>query len=157
MKAFRFKLAKVLDWRIAQMELEQAKLEQLLAALADLEARQRLLAAQMAETRAELAQAAFASGDELRAHALYQARLDRTAKLLSASREEQQKAVIAQRGRYIEARRQVRLLEKLRDRHQAAWQAAADHEIEHLQADSFLARWNAQARLVREAEPDSLT
>jgi len=41
----------------------------------------------------------------------------------------------------LRARRDVRVIEKLRERRLAEWQAEADRELEGLAAEVFLARW----------------
>jgi hypothetical protein len=45
-----------------------------------------------------------------------------------------------------EARRRVRLIEKLEDRRFRQWQANADREEENLSAELYLARWKPAGR-----------
>jgi hypothetical protein len=46
----------------------------------------------------------------------------------------------------LEARRCCRLLERLKERRRAEWQAATDREMEELAAESFLAGWSRGER-----------
>jgi hypothetical protein len=46
-----------------------------------------------------------------------------------------------QRAQLLAARREFRLLEKLRQVRRAAWEAAVDREFEALAAETYLARW----------------
>jgi len=49
-----------------------------------------------------------------------------------------------QRGLVLKAERDVRLLEKLREKRLGEWQAAADKEQEALASELFLAQWHRQ-------------
>jgi hypothetical protein len=52
-----------------------------------------------------------------------------------------QKELAARQAALMEARRQCRLLERLKDRRWAEWQSAAAKELDELAADSYLAQW----------------
>ena len=51
-----------------------------------------------------------------------------------------------QRNRLLKARREHRLLEKLRQVRQAEWEAAVNREFETLAAETYLAGWTARPR-----------
>jgi hypothetical protein len=55
---------------------------------------------------------------------------------------EAEKKLAECRAAMLEARRRCSLMEKLKERRRADWEAAANREIEALAAESFLARWN---------------
>ena len=46
-----------------------------------------------------------------------------------------------QQREMLEARRRVRLIEKLKDKQFQAWKSEADREQENLSAELYLARW----------------
>ncbi len=60
---------------------------------------------------------------------------------IAVSRAKHQTALEAQEAVMLEARRRCRLLERLRERRRAEWQAAGDREVEELASESYLAGW----------------
>jgi hypothetical protein len=46
----------------------------------------------------------------------------------------------------LEARRRLRLLERLKDRRMAEWRAARDKELEELASESYLAKWQRRRK-----------
>jgi hypothetical protein len=145
MPAFEFPLRQALEWRRTQLQLEQNKLRQLAASLAEM-----ALAAvrlDLVKGRAETAvrQAAVVEAGDLWALAAYRQRLLAELQALALRRVACERQAVAQRRNVLEAQRQCRLLEKLEQRRHAEWRRAADREIESLAAESFLARWNRQA------------
>jgi hypothetical protein len=63
---------------------------------------------------------------------------------LAARRVECEARLAAGRGEMLEARRRLRLLERLRDRRFEDWRLARDKELEELAAESYLARWTSR-------------
>jgi hypothetical protein len=51
-----------------------------------------------------------------------------------------------QRARVLHARRECRLLEKLRQARRAEWESAVNHEFEALAAETYLAQWEPPRR-----------
>ena len=147
MKKFAFRLARVMDWRGAQVRVEETALEILQAGLRGLESR-------LAETRAAREQAlkappigAFVTGAELGA-------LDRfrkgaaieCAKLAEAAAESRQREA-AQLQVVIRKRRDFRLLEKLRQRKLDTWKADLEREIDKEASELHLAARESAGRL----------
>jgi len=139
MKKFEFRLGAALRWRNTQLQLERAKLQKLLSeeqqwkrglqslldertrSLSDLATWERL---QWSDLRAA---SAYSMGADLRAHALRE-------KIVRLAGPIQQ-----QRERLLQAERNVRLLEKIRDNRYAEWKLELDKEIELTAEESWLA------------------
>ena len=56
-------------------------------------------------------------------------------------RNEARRRLAAQHAVMLEARRRVRLLEKLKERSLAEWRAGRDKELEDMASESYLAGW----------------
>jgi hypothetical protein len=83
----------------------------------------------------------FAESQDLVAADLYLRHLS-AEKMRHASRvAEWQARASKQQQLVVEARRRVRLIEKLEERQLRDWKAAADREQENLASELFLARW----------------
>ena len=139
MQKFRFHLDSVLRLRSARLGAERDKLGQALAEIARIERAIASLAAERAAAIEFVKNEPGAGSAELRALSAYllayQSRVAELQKSLEVARlraEEQRRRVIA-------ADRDERLLIKLKAKQRAAWQAAADHELEILAQES----WNA--------------
>jgi hypothetical protein len=143
---FRFRLEQVLSWRRAASEMEEHKLRRLSFELDRTERARTQVALERTTAERGLLRESAVSGADLSAHAAYLAQLDRQERALHQRRQEQERLVSEQLQQLTEARRRLRLLEKLRVRALAEWQAAADREFEDLAAESHLARWNAGVR-----------
>jgi len=139
MKAFEFRLQRVLEWRRVQLELEENRLQRQLAALAELDrARAGLEAAAIG---AELQVRAWSSlsGRDLAALSGFRRHVQNEERTLAARRANSQREMDAQETAMLEARRRCRLLERLRERQWAEWQAAGDREMEQFATESYLA------------------
>lgn len=140
MRRFRFGLESVLRWRQHQLEVEQFALEALLAERERIRSqiwqnRQAGAAAQ----REILAQPEIEAA-ELVALEAWVRRLAAERTRLEKAGEECETRISAQRGRVLEARRRLRLLERLRERRFQEWRAELERESETLAAESFLSR-----------------
>jgi len=149
MTRFHFRLQKVLEWREKQLELEEVRFKQSIAELAGLEkARSEITAAETgAET--ELRKSAAVSGQDLAALAGYRRFAQARLRQLAAARIEAEKRLAAQQKTMLEARRLCRLLESLKERRLADWQAALDKEVDELAAESHLAKWSGARERTR--------
>jgi len=142
MRAFEFPLRRALEWRRTQLELAEEQLRRIAAELEEL-----ALAAvklDLVKGRAEQAvreSRAVEAGD-LWALAAYRARLIAEQQALARRRRECEQRFAVQRQKVMEARRQCRLLEKLRESRRAEWRIAMERETESLAAESFLALWS---------------
>lgn len=146
MKRFAFRLERILEWRRSRMEAEQRALERLLAERARLEAQQAFLESALEAARRSVREAS-AAGQTVEAQALvalenFSRAVRREQSRLLARRAELERNISAQRERLISARRDFRLLEKLRARELAAWERDYAREVEALASELHLARWS---------------
>jgi len=141
MKNFEFALDRALNWRRTQLAVAEARLREQLAALAAIDRARTELDA--AGRRAEVETRDFQplGGGDLGALENFSLRLRKHDRDLQAKRVACQKETAACQSALIEARRRCRLLERLKERRWAEWQAARDRELEDLAADSYLAQW----------------
>lgn len=148
MKNFDFPLDKVRQYREKQAQIEESRLERLYAGRRSVELRREALNRSRIETEKSVLSAQSVPAADLAA-------LDRWRRFT-----EQQNVVIAQqlaqcdaeiavqRGRVMEARRKFQLLDKLKERRRAAWQAECDRELEQQASESYLAQWSKENGLV---------
>ncbi|HUB83150.1 MAG TPA: hypothetical protein VMB03_30325 [Bryobacteraceae bacterium] len=144
MQAFRFRLARVLEWYTRQYELEERRLTACLAALTDAKAAiAALLAERLAVERDVLSRKAIPARD-FAALGLYRIGVRKREIELNAARERCEAEVEAQRLKLRAAERRVRLVEKLRERRLAEYTYAETRELEELASDAFFAKWAAR-------------
>src|SRR5689334_9098861 len=141
MKRFEFRLARVRDFRRQQLEVEEAKLEVLRAERQQLEAESLRLKNEAAGTRNALIATRSVEAQELVAADHYLRHLAAEEKRQAARIVDWQQRTAKQQQAMLEARRRVRLLEKLEDKQVRLWKAEADREQENLSAELYLARW----------------
>ena len=141
MKRFQFQLSRVHELRREQLEVEEAKLGLLLAERQALEAESLRIENEAAATRVSLMVTGSAESQDLVASDTYLRRLAVERKKHAARTAEWQGRAAAQRHAVVEARRRVRLLDRLEERRRAEWGKAVDREQENLSAELFLARW----------------
>jgi hypothetical protein len=146
MTTFRFNLQRVLQWRLTQLELEEVKFRQQAATVAELErARGEWQAAGM-RAEAEVRGWKPVVGRDLSALGGFRLHVEMQEREISGRLAARRMEMEAQERAMLEARRRCRLLEKLKERRQAEWQAASDHELEELASESFLAGWTRGER-----------
>lgn len=141
MKRFEFTLARVHDFRRRQLDLEEAKLQALLAERQGLETETARLQSEASRTRNSLMVTGSVEAQELVAANLYLRRLGIEQTGHAAKVTDWQNRVRKQQEAMVEARRRVRLMEKLEEKQRGAWQSAVDREQEDLASELFLARW----------------
>lgn len=142
MRKFQFRLERVLGWRRTQLELEEHKLKTLAAEMDAIERRRAQLALDRTLAERHVLAEPRLDGSLLEAHAAYLAGLSLQEQRLERVRQEQEQRIASQHQRVLEARRRCRLLERLRARALADWQAEADRELENTATELYLARWN---------------
>jgi flagellar export protein FliJ len=150
MTAFSFRLERVLEWRQAKLDAEQSALGRLAVEFA----RWETILANLgnARTKADgLVQSGPVNGTDLGALASYQEHIERQRKIATDRRRDCAARLEQQRLRLLQARREHRLLEKLRQLRRAEWEAAVDREFEALAAETYLAQWEPLPR--RTAKP----
>ncbi len=142
MKSFRFPLERVLEWRQAQLELEENNYRRQADILAGLE--RHVAELEASGVAAERLVRAWnpVNGAELDALGSFRRHVKAKELEMQVPRAEARRRLAAQQAVMLEARRRVRLLEKLKARRLAEWQAAHDKELEEIASESYLARWN---------------
>ncbi len=144
MNSFRFPLQKVLDWRRTQLELEEANFRKQMAAVAELDRQAAEIEAAGRRTEALVRTWNPVAGTDLEALDRYRQYVKTRELEMQVPRQDARRRLAAQQQVMLEARRRLRLLEKLKDRRRAEWQAAFDKELEEMAAESFLARWTGR-------------
>ncbi len=142
MSGFTFRLQKVLDWRRAQLGMEEIKFRQQATEIAAIDRQRIELADSLAAAEAQIRHISGAPGHDLAALGNYRLYVQAKDKALAAQLSECEKRLVEQRNAMLAARRRCRLLERLKERRQAEWEAARNRELEELASDSFLAQWN---------------
>lgn len=145
MKRFQFNLERVLRVRQLELDREERKMFNLQAELGRINAE----IAACAEARSDNAHAAArrsgATGADLTRLSEYYRRLDSRTEQLRGSAVDCNCKLQEQRPRFVQARIQVRLLERLRSRRLEEWRLAVDRETEKTNAELFMSRWKAQS------------
>jgi flagellar export protein FliJ len=149
MKSFQFPLQRVLDWRVVRMRAEEERLASLQRKLAALHHRETTLIAAELKAETGLLRLPAIDGSDLRALAAFQLRLRRERVALKAERAQCEAHIAEQRQRLLNARRDCRALEKLKDKRKRIWASLLDREIEETAAEAFLSQW-ARTELERE-------
>jgi hypothetical protein len=153
--SFRFRLQKALDWRRAQLQLAEARLQGQLAALAELDRARTALEAAGARTELEVRQFRPLAGGDLTALGNFRRLLKMRQREVAGRRMACQKELAARQADLLEAHRRYRLLERLQERRWSEWQLARDREWEELASTSYLAQWSRhRAQAVPTPEPD---
>jgi flagellar export protein FliJ len=144
MKRFHFPLEQALNWRAQMARAEEARLEALFRKRRECEeVAARLESDKNTAERQVRAQSVLTAQDleSLESFGHYvvaqKARLARDVRQLN-------EAITAQQAKLTEARRQVRLLEKMKERKWDEWRAAADREMEAEAAELFLSKWSGR-------------
>lgn len=140
MKAFRFPLEKVLSWRHLQMRAEEEKLAVLQNHLTLLNQRASALASAELNSRLGVLKMASVRGSDLHALAPFQERMKKERAALEGEKMQCEKRIAAQLARLLKARKDFRILEKLRDRRLEAWRYLNNRELENAAADAHISK-----------------
>lgn len=141
MKKFRFPLERLLNYRRAQLAAEQAKLEKILAEQRALRERRAALEREDRAIRENLRRLPELASAELEAAAMFRRYAEtETVRLLSAEGELASR-LERQREAVLCARREVEVLERLRERKREDWRRELDREMEAQVAELVIARW----------------
>jgi flagellar export protein FliJ len=141
MTTFHFRLQRVLEFRGTQFQVAESECHRAAARLRSIQAQQAALAARKSETRKAFANLPEAEGSDLMPLPDWYQWTEKAGSRLSSLERTAVEELQKHRDALIEARRKVRLLEKLRDKRQAEWQQQFDREIEELAADSTNSRY----------------
>jgi len=146
MTAFRFPLEKVLDWRRTELELARARFEQQTAAVVALDRERAALETSAVQAEMTVRHWAAVTGGDLAALAAFRRHVRLREDKIGTARAQAQRELDTRGSAMLEARRRVRLLERLKDRRLAEWRRAFDRELEQLASDSYLAKFAADRR-----------
>ncbi len=142
MKAFQFRLARVLHIRMTQERTEQQKLDQVQNIYGRIEAEMQALQQSVASAQQALLGSPSVSAAELKQLNAYERGSERRHGELAKKLAEQAKLVKAQAEIVVVARRNVKLMEKLQDKQRADWSEAADRELDAMTDDFAAAQWS---------------
>jgi flagellar export protein FliJ len=140
-KAYRFRLARLLELRRLKQQAAEAELQRALAEVRAAEARAARLADEQTELTAREASRASWTGRELAAAERWRESLNDQRRRALAAGEVAQRRVAALRQNFQQARNGVRVLESLDERRRRAWNAEAGRAEEALASELFLGRW----------------
>lgn len=141
MKAFQFSLERALEWRRAELEQAEARFKQQMAELAAINRNLAEAEAADLDTETEVRAWQPVSGEDLAALGAFRLGMRKQRERLRARRLECERASEARQKQMMEARRRVRLLERLKERRLIEWRAAFDRELEQQACESYLAQW----------------
>jgi flagellar export protein FliJ len=139
-KKFTFRLDRVMDWRRTQARIEQAKLERLFGELRNIDAREDALRVQRAESEMAMIAESATTGFALAALATFQRFAVTETIRLGTKRQECRRRIAAQMQVMADKRRDVRLLERLREDRFKTWQTELGRESDRQADEAFLAR-----------------
>ena len=140
MKAFEFRLERIADYRKQQAELAKNELQKLNSLLDRLAQERRNVEQQAAEARTKTLGRTDLTGRDLSALSAYGEHMARIVQEIERKKAEVAKQIDKQRSVVMEAERNVKLLDRLRDRKFQEWRAESDRELDAIAADSHLAR-----------------
>lgn len=140
MTAFRFRLDKVLAWRRSQLEVEEARYRQCLAAIAALDRARAELEASGIQAETQVRKWHPVAGSDLSALDSFRRGIRTRESNIAERRAESVKMAEKQLKTVLEAQRRCRLLDRLRERRREEWTKANDRELEEVATESFLAR-----------------
>jgi flagellar export protein FliJ len=141
-KAFRFNLERVLDWRTVQLRTAEEKLTQLRQQLAALLQQEEQVLAAYRDNSAKVLSSQTIEGVELQRLAAFRVRTTHLLQAILRQRAQYEALILEQRQRLLKARKDHRILEKLRDTRFKNWVYLNDREIESTAAEAYLSNWN---------------
>jgi hypothetical protein len=140
-KKFSFPLGRVLNWRVLQAQIEESKLERLYAELRAIHSSEAALERERIE--AERAVLAGASGADLSALDSFRRFTVSEHTRIEKLRSDCAKRIAAQIQIVAAKRRDVKLLDRLREQRRAVWTRELHRELDAQADESFLARFTA--------------
>ena len=141
MKAFRFPLQRVLEWRALHVRTEEEKLATLQNRLAEIAHRESELALKELNAEMEVMQQPTVPGSDFRALAAFQIRLRNQRASLQASRRTLESQIAEQRKALLKARKDHKIVEALKEKRLRQWIYLNDRELENTAAESYISNW----------------
>jgi flagellar FliJ protein len=149
MKAFEFRLERIAEYRRQQADLARNELQRMTSIMDRLTAERDRVEQQAIEMRTATMSRPDLNGQDLMALSSYEDHAARTVRQIELKKTELAKQIDKQRSLVREAERNVKLLDRLRDRKFQEWRAESDRELDALAADSHLARLAAEKTVSR--------
>ena len=143
MKKFSFPLGRVMDFRRMQARLEEVKLEGIYAELRAIDTREVALIQQCVEAEKAVRAAPSVSGFDLELFDTYRHAMKDEQKRMDKARAECRKKIDVQLAVLIGKRRDVKLLELLKEQRHVKWEKEMFKEIEQQAEETYLSKWNA--------------
>jgi hypothetical protein len=144
MKKFSFPLGRVMEFRRMQARVEEVKLEGLYAGLRAIDSREAVVTQQASQAEKALKSQAFVTGHDLELFSSYQLARKDEQKRIDKVRAECRKRIEAQLAVVAVKRREVKLLEKLKDQRFEKWEKEIFKEIDQQAEENYLSKWNAR-------------
>ena len=146
MQKFQFRLERVLEWRRKKCRMEENKLAACFALVHAADRKiERLRAERESIDRELLGRSAIPASDFVNL-SRYRLRAGKEEIELAEERRRRVVSAAEQRTRAQQAQRQVKLLEKMRDRRLEEYTVAAGRELEEAAAEAHLSRWTQSRR-----------
>ena len=130
MKKFEFRLDSALRWRNTQLQLERVKLQKLLGEEQRLRSDLERILHERQTALSDLQSVTFLQASDLRCLSAYLVGADARAHLLRGQIAKCTGPIQQQRQRLLEAERNVRLLEKLKENRYSEWKFEFEQEIQ---------------------------
>jgi flagellar export protein FliJ len=143
MKKFIFPLDRVMEWRRTQAKVEEARLEKLYVEERAIDAREEALREECSRAEQSLLTATNATGFELAALDRFKRYTAAERARLGRDRAECRKKIASQSQVVSAKRRDVRLLERLKEKKFDAWTKELAREIEREAGEAYLRKWSA--------------
>jgi flagellar export protein FliJ len=140
-KKFNFPLARVMDFRRMQARVEEVKLEALYAELRAIDTREVTLIQQKVQAEKTLKSAKSVTGFELEVFDSYRVAMTEDQKRMDKARADCRKRIDAQLAVLTAKRRDVKLLEHLKETRFEKWEKEMFKEIDQQAEEAYLAKF----------------
>ena len=140
MKAFRFPLERVLGWRHLQLRAEEERLAALQHRVDLIHHHINTLTSAELKSEWGLLKMSSVTGADLQALNAFQSRVKKQRAGLELDRMQAEKQIAVQRTRLLKARKDFRILEKLREKRKTAWTYLSDREVEEAAAEAHMSK-----------------
>ncbi len=140
MKKFDFPLDRVLVWRRLELEREQAVLQRVVARRNTLAAKDAALRAQRTDAERLISANRYVDAETVSTLPAWQRYMKKTIAAAANELAIAEQKLAAQQAIFLEAKRRVGLLERLREKRLDQWDADLSREEESFAAEAFLAR-----------------
>ena len=148
MKRFVFPLHQIRAWNATRLKLEETELEALIEHQRRVEAAYAKVCADRSDLEQQTLRQPLIEASELGRIEQFRVYAMTEGRRLLASQADYAKAIAERRGRIVELKRKIALLDKLRERQQEAWSAEEAKELQAAADEAFLQKLVAQRRVV---------